>query len=237
MSRTIWSVARLHFKNIRVAYLVVGICVGLMLVQNIVGAILLRFGIEMSGPDNQTISLGWYLWLLLLNAAIVMPLGNFPRILNLGAKRRDYFWGTLEAYAVLSGATALVGTLWNYLVDRPMTSWGRLGSFWTAPQVFGWDAHGPVGAFLQQWAFLLLFVAFVHTLVAAQDKWYGWTADVVVIAIISVFTPIAPLRHAEAWFFNLILFHPNVFAQIGACLVLAAAFYALSRPVLNRRIA
>jgi len=235
MSKTFWSVARLHLRNVRVAYIVTGICVGIMLVQIIVGVILLHFGIEMNGPDNQSISVAWYLWLLLLLAAIVMPQGNFPRILNLGAKRADYFWGTIQSYVVLSGAASLVGILCNYLVDHPVSKWGQIGSYWTAPDVFGWAAHGPVVAFFQQWAFLLLFAVFVHTLVAAQDKWYGWVADVVLIAIISVFTPIAPLRHAEAWFFNAILFQPNAFLQILACLVLTCAIYALTRPIFARR--
>jgi len=236
MSRTSWSVARLHFKNIRVAYIVAGICVGLMLVQIIVGVILNAYGIQMNGPDSQSISLAFYLWLMLLIAAIIMPLGNFSRILNLGAKRADYFWGTIESYVVLSGAASLVGVLCNYLVDNPVNKWAQIGTFWTAPGVFGWAAHGPVVAFLQQWAFLLLFAVFIHTLVAAQDRWYGWVADVVIVAIISVFTPIAPLRHAEAWFFNAILFQPNALLQILSCLVLAAAIYALSKPVLNRRV-
>lgn len=235
MNKTTWAVARINFKNVRVAYLVPGICVGVMAIEYIVAVILLRFNINIIGPDNSSISFSWYLWLLVVIAAIAVASGNFPKIINLGAKRRDYFWGVAQAYLVFSGVAAAVATLWVYLIDQPLNRWGQFGSQWTAGDVFGWAAHGPLVAFLQQWAFLLLLAAFVHTLAMAQGKWYGWAADVAIIAIISVFTPIAPLRHAEAWFFNMILFHQNALVQIASCLVLAAGIYALSKPILDRR--
>jgi len=235
MNKTALAVAKLQLKNIKVAYLVAGICATAVIIQLIVAAILLKYGIDMIGEDNSNISIAWYCWLLVLIAAIVIPSGNFTRIINLGATRRDYFWGTLLAYTGLTGLASLVVILMTYLIDRPLNNWGAFGVFWTAPDIFGWSAHGAVVAFFQQWAFLMLFAAFVHTLVAAQDKWYGWVADVTIIAIISVFTPITPLRHAEAWFFNLILFHHNALLQIVACLVLAALVYAISRPILARR--
>jgi len=236
MIKTSWNTAKLHLANIRVAYLVAGICVAVMTLQTIVAFILLQFGINMNGDgDNVTISLAWYTWLLLLVAGIVISRGNFARILNLGAKRDAYFWGSLWTYIVLSGAASLIVTVFSYLVDRPLTAWGQLGAFWAAPDIFGWSAHGPIVAFFQQWAFLLLLAVFIHTLTAALDKWYGWVAAATIITIISVFTPIAPLRHAEAAFFYLILLHPNALLQIGACLVLAAGIYALNRPIFARR--
>jgi len=67
----------------------------------------------------------------------------------------------------------------------------------------------------------------------AQTRWYGWVADVIIVAIISVFTPIAVLRSAEVWFFRLIIFG-TPWLQVVACLVLATGFYALSMPLLNR---
>ena len=70
---------------------------------------------------------------------------------------------------------------------------------------------------------------------AAQDKWYGWVADILIIAIISVFTPIAPLRAALVRFFNLIIFHSNAFIQIAACLILALVVYSLNKLLLARK--
>ena len=100
--------------------------------------------------------------------------------------------------------------------------------------VLGWMGNGPVVAFIQQFAFLLLLAAVIHTLTAAQDKWYGWAADILIIAVIAVFTPIAPLRASLAWFFNLIIFQ-SAYIQIPACLVLAAAVYSLNKPILARK--
>jgi hypothetical protein len=68
----------------------------------------------------------------------------------------------------------------------------------------------------------------------AQTAWYGWVADVILIAVISVFTPIAPLRAAEAWFFHLIIFSTPV-VQILVSLVGAAVLYAISLPILNHK--
>jgi hypothetical protein len=49
-----------------------------------------------------------------------------------------------------------------------------------------------------------------------------------------VFTPIAPLRAVLAAFFRTILFSPPPL-QISVCLILAAALYALSKPIYARK--
>ena len=100
---------------------------------------------------------------------------------------------------------------------------------------FGWLNNGVVVAFFRQFAFLFLFASAIHTLAAAQDKWYGWAADILIVAIISVFTPIAPLRASLVWFFNLIIFNSNAFLQIAACLILAIAIYSLNKLILARK--
>jgi hypothetical protein len=100
---------------------------------------------------------------------------------------------------------------------------------------FGWLNNGVVVAFFQQFAFLFLFAIFVHTLVAVQDKWYGWVADVLIVAIISVFMLIAPLRVSLVWFLNLIIFNSNTFLQIAVCLVLATAIYSLNKLIFVRK--
>jgi hypothetical protein len=103
-------------------------------------------------------------------------------------------------------------------------------SYW-----FGWHNNGVIVAFLRQFAFLFLLATFVHTLTAIQDKLYGWVTDVLIVAIISVFTTIAPLRASLVWFLNLIIFHPNAFLQIAACLILATAIYSLNKLILARK--
>jgi hypothetical protein len=112
---------------------------------------------------------------------------------------------------------------------------GIVQDFYNLLDVWGWSACGAFVAFLRQSAFLFLGMVFFHTLASLHEWWIGWAMDALIIAVISVFTPIEPLRNAEYAFFRAILFQPNAFLQIVTCLALAAALYALNRPILSRR--
>jgi hypothetical protein len=104
-------------------------------------------------------------------------------------------------------------------------------------EVFGFMARGPVIAFLQMFAFLLMFCCVLHTMTLIQGYWYGWVVDVLIVTIISVFTPIAPLRKWLVRFFNLIIFGSNVTVQILSCLVLGTVVYCASIiPIKSKRI-
>jgi hypothetical protein len=232
MCKSIFNIAKLNLKNIDVPYLVTGITALLMVVQIIIDMLIIN--------NNSEISIGCYLWLLPVMAAIFIPAKNFPRIINLGGKRDNFFWGSLMTYAILACVISLVNVLFNYAIDPLIEMSGNfdasfLGGIANLIEVYGWTRYGPVVAFLQQFAFLFLFSVFVHTLTAAQGKWYGWAADVLIVAIIAVFTPIKPLRDAEAWFFNLILFHPNALLQIAACMILSTGIYMLNKPIFSRK--
>jgi len=179
-------------------------------------------------------------WLLPVMVGIAIPAYNFRRIMNLGGKRSSFLWGSLVTYVILAAAVSFLVTLSNFTIEPLLErheyySPSFLGGIANLAEVFGWAQRGFIIAFFQQFAFLLLFATFVHTLTAAQGKWYGWVASVGVIVVISVFTPIPVLRRALVWFFNMILFHPNALVQILFCLVLAAGVYALSKPVFARK--
>jgi hypothetical protein len=104
-------------------------------------------------------------------------------------------------------------------------------------EVFGFMARGPVIAFLQMFAFLLMLCCVLHTMTLIQGYWYGWVVDLLIVTIISVFTPIAPLRIWLVRFFNLIIFGSNVTVQILSCLVLGAVVYCASIiPIKSKRI-
>jgi hypothetical protein len=143
-------------------------------------------------------------------------------------------------YAILAFIISFANVLFNYFFDRlfeasPNFDRSYFGGVVNLTEVFGWTRYGAVVAFVQQFAFLFLFSVFVHTLTAVQGKWYGWTADLLIVTIISVFIPIATLRRALLWFFKLILYHPNALLQITACMVLAAGIYALNKPIFARK--
>jgi len=187
------------------------------------------------------ISIGNFLWLLPLLAAIIIPTRNFRRILNLGGKRDNFLLGSLIVYVIIAAFISLGNVLINYTVDvlierAPFYDTNMFGGVVNLVEVFRWVDNGAVIAFFRQFAFLFLLATFVHTLTAIQDKWYGWAVDVAIIAIISVFIPIAVLRSALVWFFNLIIFHQNAFLQIGACLAIGIAIYALNKPILARKV-
>jgi hypothetical protein len=228
-------VAKINFRNIRLAYIITGITVACIVIQDIVFFVLVHLGVLHRHENNSTIGLGNYLFLLLLLGAVFVPSLNFRKMMNLGGKRADFFKGSAVTHAIMAAAVSLVGMILLYTYDRFAMLLHYGGGSLNVLHAFGWMANGPFVAFLQQFAFLFLVAAFVHTLVAIQDKWYGWITDIAIVAIISVFTPIAPLRAALAWFFNLIIFHRFAWLQIMSCLVLAALIYSLNKPILARK--
>lgn len=80
-----------------------------------------------------------------------------------------------------------------------------------------------IAAGLQQMFFLLLVMVFLHVLLSMQTHWYGWLIDAVLVAIICIFTPIAPLQAILTSFFQIIMLNDNVVLHIGICLMLSAA--------------
>ncbi|CAM4507649.1 hypothetical protein PAEN110709_26305 [Paenibacillus endophyticus] len=94
--------------------------------------------------------------------------------------------------------------------------------------ILGWVDHGGWYTFFQQFAFLLLIASVIHTLTLLQTSWIGWTVDVAIIAVISVFIPIAALRAHLVSFFYLIIYNSNAFSQISACIALSVVIYGAS---------
>jgi hypothetical protein len=225
------SITKLNLRNLQAAYITTASCIAALASNFIITAIAFR-GVDLS--TNTGLSIGWALLLLPILAGILVASRNFRRIINLGGKRESFFRGCLLTYALLACAASLLGVIIYYAIDRPYIAYGRLGGLITVPELFGWNVNGFVSFFTQQCAFMFLSAVFAHTLAAAQGKWFGFAADAALIAVISIFTPIAPLRAALAWFFHVILFAPPP-PQIAACLLLAIALYALNKPILARK--
>lgn len=99
----------------------------------------------------------------------------------------------------------------------------------------GWTANGVFVAFLQQTIFLLLIMTFLHVLLSMQPYWYGWLTDGVLVGIVCIFTPIAPLRHILAGFFKVIMFNSNALFHIGVCLLLSAVLAFVGLSVLKKK--
>jgi hypothetical protein len=220
------SIVKINLRQSKTACLIVGIVLFVTIVQ-----IIIRIIFRLPGGD---MALGDYLILLPLFMSIFIPAQNFSKLLNLGCRRIDFFKGCLLTYVVAAFLTALAAlVLW--LVIDPVQLFFT-SDLWPASDpgeptlynlfdVFGFVRNGAAVALIQMFAFLLLVSCAAHTLTLIQGRWYGWLADALLIAVISVFTPIAPLRAALVWFFNMIIFHDLAAVQILSCLVLGAAVY------------
>jgi hypothetical protein len=229
MNKSAWTINGLNLKNLKAPYIITGVVFLAMLVQDVIKLI------TASGGGQILISIGNMLWFLIPLAAIFIPAKNFRRAVNLGGKRKSIFTGSLITYLILSGAVSLTSTLIYYTYDNTIINTGAFAGMINLLEVFGWSAHGPVVVILQQFAFLFLLAVFTHTLTSLQDSWLGWTVDILIIAVIAVFTPIAPLHAVLVWFFYLIIFQANALAQILACLVLGGLIYALNLPIFSRK--
>lgn len=216
------GVTRVNFRYTRLALLIGLIAVGAQCISDLINIL-----VALNSGGTMNASIGWYGLLYPLLAAIFIPSLNYRRFMNLNVKKANFLKGTAINYLLLAlGATAF-NTLWYFLVDKSLERAG-LAEFWNMIGVFGWaDGSLPV-LLLRQFSFALMVLCLAHMLTGMQVFWYGWVVDAVLIAILSVFIPIAPLRAALLWFFHQIIFNPSAPLQIVYCLVLAAAFYAIS---------
>ena len=249
MNKQALIIAKMNLANIKVPYFVTGLALGIAMVQSIIYAIIAiiygKAGIQME------ISIGNYFWLVVLLAAVYIPTRNFRRIVNLGGKRNGFFWGSMISYVLLASVGSLANAIFYYTYDKFLIGTGAyvgIGAFLKDSsmfsnknivvnliELFGWNSHGVFLAIIQQFVFLILLAAVVHTLSSIQDKWYGWVIDVIIAAFLGLFIPIASLRPTLLSFINLIVFNSNAFVQIVICLILAILIYALNKPILSRK--
>ena len=83
--------------------------------------------------------------------------------------------------------------------------------------------------------FLVLVMVSLQVLLSMQANWYGWLTDFVLVAIICIFTPIAPLRSVLSEFFQLVMLNSNAPLHVGICLLLSAALSIAGLAVLKRK--
>lgn len=220
-----WAISKINFRHLKAAYIIT-ICLVLIGIANL---ILIMAGVNVS---SGIVDPGNYAYGAAIFAPIFIPAINFKKIMHLNGKKTDFYWGTLLNYIIIAAVVSFADIL-LYIVTKNTCSF--YGYVINLVQAFGWFAHGIIPAFFQQFFFLLLFEIFIHTLTAAQSFWFGWVADVALVAIISVFTPIPALRSALVWFFYMIIFNPTVMIQIISCIVLSAFLFALYLLVLKKQ--
>ena len=131
--------------------------------------------------------------------------------MHLGASKRDYYIGCLISYGFLALSISLVNTGIHLLIDPVYPAQTVINLM----DVCKWTENGIAAAGFQQMFFLLLVMIFLHVLLSMQPHWYGWLTDAVLVAVICVFTPIAPLRAVLAGFFQLIMLNGNAAMHTG----------------------
>lgn len=184
-----------------------------------------------SGDSKIALSNGNYTWLLAVMTPFIFVYYDYRKLIHLGTSKGDYYFGSLAGYGLMALMVSLANTAIYMLID-PLNHTQRVINLM---DLCGWTANGIEIAFLQQTIFLLLSMIFLHVLLSMQPYWYGWLTDGVLVALISIFTPIAPLRHILAGFFKVIMFNSNAFLHIGICLFLSAVLSLIGVAVLKRK--
>ncbi|MCL2111060.1 MAG: hypothetical protein FWH32_02170 [Clostridiales bacterium] len=233
MNNSVRTVIKLNLRHITGAYIATIAGIAVLASSYIINHFHALQGEYMGG--NIGVSIGWALWCLPVAAAIAIPARHFRRIASLGGKRDSFNKGSLLTYVILAAAASLVGTIVYYIEGAYVSASALYAGVYTVPVSFGWYLHGPIGIFFQQFAFLFLTALFIHAFVAMQGKWYGWAMTVGLIAVVSVFLPIATLRELVVGYFYIIIYNPITILQIAACIAIGLLFYALSKVVFARK--
>lgn len=184
-----------------------------------------------SGDSEVALSNGNYTWLAAAMSPFFIVCYDCKKLMSLGTSKKDYYLGSLATYGILAVMISLVNTLIHLIID-PLNHGQTVVNLM---ELCGWTENGIIIAFLQQTLFLALVMIFLHVLLSMQPYWYGWLADVILTAVICVFTPIAPLRHVLSAFFAAVMFNSNALLHIAICTVLSMLLAAAGLAVLKRK--
>lgn len=177
------------------------------------------------------LSNGNYIWLIAGMTPFFFVFYDYTKLMHLGTSKKDYFSGCLISYVFLAFCISLFNTVIHLLIDPVYPAQTVINMM----DVCKWTENGIIIAGLQQMFFLLLVMIFLHVLLSMQPHWYGWLTDAVLVAIICIFTPIAPLRFILSVFFQIIMLNSNAILHIGICLLLSAALSFAGLLVLKRK--
>lgn len=184
-----------------------------------------------TSSGDVVLSNGNYTWLLAVMTPFFFVFYDYTKLMHLGASKRDYFFGCLISYGVLALGISLINTLIHLLIDPVYPAQAVINMM----DVCKWTENGIIIAGVQQMFFLLLVMIFLHVLLSMQPHWYGWLTDAILVAIISIFTPIAALRGILSGFFQIIMLNGNALLHIGICLLLSATLSFAGLLVLKRK--
>ncbi len=184
-----------------------------------------------SADSEFALSRGNYAWLLALMTPFIFVFYDYLKLMYLGSSKKDFYRGSMISYCVIAVLISVINTGIFVLID----SQNQTQIVINLMQVCGWTQNGIVVAMLQQAFFLLLAMVSLHTILFMQTNWYGWLTDIIIVAIICIFTPISPLRTLLAGFFKIIMFNSNALLHIAVCLVGSIVIISAGMAVLKRK--
>lgn len=203
-----------------------------LLASNLISFILTALVVLLATSSGEVVlSNGNYTWLLAALTPFFFVFYDFKKLMHLGASKKDYYVGCLISYGFLAFCISLANTLIHLLIDHLYSARTVINLM----DVCRWTENGIAMAGVQQMCFLLLVMVFLHVLLSMQAHWYGWLTDAVLVAIICIFTPIAPLRGILSGFFEIVMLNGNAILHIGVCLLLSAALSLGGLAVLKRK--
>lgn len=217
-----WAIAKINFKQTGVY--ISALILYLMMISNIIVCFYLEESTALL-PSN-------FLYIIPLLVPILIASTNYSKFMNLGIKKKTFFFGCIINYVVFALIISLLSTIETFTIP---TIQSRFGGHITGISFgFGWD-NSVINVFFSEFAFILFIEILVHTITFMQTKWYGWVTDFYILIVLCVFLPIKPLRLSVKFFFNWMLISSPAIVHILICLIVTALIYASNLIYLKNR--
>ena len=184
-----------------------------------------------SGDSEIALSKGNYTWILAALSPFFFQFYVFKKLIYLGGRKKDIFGGSRISYGILACIISMINT-GIYIGIDPLNEKQNVLNLM---EICGWKENNIMIAFVQQMVFLYLAMVFLDMLLSMQSLWIGWVVDGLLIAIISIFTLIAPLRHMLTEFFQIIMFNSHAIFHIMVCLCFSAGLSVIGLLILKRK--
>lgn len=222
------TVVKYHFlRTLKMAYIVILIILIVAIVVNIIVETTIG-----SRNNNSSELYGSYLAVMIILAPVLIAGKHYSKLLNIGARKIDFFKGSLVTYAMLSIGVALLSTLFHYFI-LPMLPDQKISI--SIIGAFGWADSTFFVCFIRQVGFYMLVSMILHSLVMFHQTRIGIIVDVLIVAILAVFIPITPLRESLVRFLNTVLLNENVLYMFISNLFLGGILYTSTLYVMARK--
>ncbi|WP_025027577.1 hypothetical protein [Caldalkalibacillus mannanilyticus] len=159
--------------------------------------------------------------IFLLFMAGVLPLYFFKRIMNLGASRKDYYYGTMIAYVFWVAIFSVFNIIW-FLLEKHIFEFKR---YINIIEAFGWDRYGILEMFFYQFFAYLFVVALFNLLFSGVRDKLAIPLYIILVAFVSMSMSISTLRDSVFQVLGFLFFNPSlIFSTLLTCIVIGFLF-------------